>query len=165
MQWKDFAFYLWGFRGHMAHWTSNILYFQPQKRTRNIYLKWKFDISDKVIFTQCSRTNISFQIAIKTETLAHLPQKHLNTSHRHANSVTLHYLSILCIVLNNIGLYGYQNPWFFSRNLRSLLWIILLLYPTQSKLRTKFNRAPQQVNHKLLKTPAIQHETHKLLCI
>lgn len=72
------TFYLWGFCGLMAHWTSNILYFQPQKRTRNICLKWKFDISDTMIFTQCSRSNISFQIAIKTETLSHLPQKHLN---------------------------------------------------------------------------------------
>lgn len=86
-------------------------------------------------------------------------------SHRHANSVTLHYLNILYIVWNNIGLYSYKNPQFFSRNLRSLLWIILLLYPTQSKFRTKLNWASQQVNHKLLKTLAMQHETHKLLCI
>lgn len=72
------TFYLWGFCGHMACWTSNILRFQPQKRTRSICLKWKFDMSDTVIFTQCSRTDISFQIAIKTETLPCFPRKHLN---------------------------------------------------------------------------------------
>lgn len=52
------TFYLcqyWGFCGHVACWTSNILCFQPQRKTKSICLKWKLDASGIMIFTQSRR--------------------------------------------------------------------------------------------------------------